>query len=96
MKRLHSCNRVQIERETPDAWVGLMREPKQGDSPLPPTLRAIITEQFHRSFFGPGGFHWSQFPRKVAGFRREIELSSYAKIIKANTNVKVSGNVFKV
>eukprot|EP00892_Ulva_mutabilis_P004920 jgi/Ulvmu1/27/UM001_0028.1 len=84
-----------VEAETPDAWVGLLREPKGTSAPLPPTLRAILIEQFHRSFFGPGGFYWKTYLRKVGKFANEIENSTYARIIAANTNAKVSGNVFK-
>eukprot|EP00892_Ulva_mutabilis_P006211 jgi/Ulvmu1/3962/UM180_0002.1 len=46
------------EAQTPDLWLGLLREPKSAGAALPPTLRAVIVEQFHRSFFGPGGFYW--------------------------------------
>ena len=86
---------VQVAAETPDAWVGLLREPKAKSAPLPPTLRAILVEQFHRSFFGPGGHYWKTFMRKVGRFANEIENSTYARIISANTGASVSGNVFK-
>ena len=49
---------VQIESETPDAWLGLLREPKQGNDPLGPTLKAIMIEHFGRVFFGPEGNFW--------------------------------------
>eukprot|EP00892_Ulva_mutabilis_P003698 jgi/Ulvmu1/16/UM001_0017.1 len=84
-----------VEAETPDPWVGLLREPKAADAALPPTLRAIIVEQFHRSFFGPKGSHWKTFIRKVGKYANEIENSTYARIIAANTNAMVTGNVFK-
>eukprot|EP00892_Ulva_mutabilis_P004587 jgi/Ulvmu1/24/UM001_0025.1 len=84
-----------VERETPDPWLGLLREPKKSGSPLPPTLRAIIIEQFHRSFFGRGGFYWKTFERKVGDFLSEVESSTYGEIISANTDANVSGNVFK-
>ena len=86
---------LQVAAETPDAWVGLLREPKAMNEPLPPTLRAILVEQFHRSFFGRGGNHWRTFVRKVGRFANEIENSTYAAIISANTGASVSGNVFK-
>ena len=86
---------MQVEAETPDPWVGLLREPKAAGSPLPPTLRAILIEQFHRSFFGRGGFYWKTFMRKVGRFANEIENSTYGRIISANTGASVSGNVFK-
>eukprot|EP00892_Ulva_mutabilis_P005677 jgi/Ulvmu1/3481/UM160_0003.1 len=84
------------EMETPDAWLGLLREPKVPGSPLGPTLRAIIVEQFHRSFFGPGGFYWKNRLSSVGSFVAEIESATYADMITANTNAVVSGNVFKV
>lgn len=49
---------VQTENETPDAWLGLVREPKQGRNPLGPTLKAIMVEHFGRVFFGPEGNFW--------------------------------------
>lgn len=85
---------VQVQAETPDAWLGLLREPKTTGQPLPPTLRAIMVEQFHRSFFGIGGRYWKSNMRRVHGFVREIERSTYARIISANTDITVFGNVF--
>jgi len=72
--------------ETPDAWLGLLREPKAARAPLPPTLRAIMIEQFHRIFFGRRGRHWRTILRKVGGFVDEIDSSTYAAIISANTH----------
>ena len=85
---------MQVERETPDAWVGLLREPKEKGAVLPPTLRAILVEQFHRTFFARPHNYWRTFLGKVRGFADEIEQTTYASIINANTNAKVSGNVF--
>jgi len=56
---------LQIEAETPDMWLGLLREPKLPGSPIGPTLRAVLVEQFHRSFFGPGGFYWEALFRTL-------------------------------
>eukprot|EP00892_Ulva_mutabilis_P006084 jgi/Ulvmu1/3848/UM018_0064.1 len=86
-----------VESETPDAWLGLLREPKAPGEVLPPTLRAIIVEQFHRSFFGRGGFYWKspKHLRRIRSYENEIADSTYAKIISANTKASVSGNVFK-
>eukprot|EP00892_Ulva_mutabilis_P008155 jgi/Ulvmu1/5711/UM024_0060.1 len=84
------------EMQTPDAWLGLLREPKKPGSPIGPTLRAIILEQFHRTFFGPGGFYWKNRLSRVGSFVAEIESATYADIITNNTNAAVSGNVFKV
>ena len=87
---------LQTEAETPDLWLGLLREPKAAGSPIGPTLRAVLVEQFHRSFFGPGGFYWRRNLSAVAGFEAEISASQYSDIISANTGASVSGNVFRV
>ena len=90
---------MQVEAETPDPWVGLLREPKAAGSPLPPTLRAILIEQFHRSFFGIGGNYWKSPANffRVRSYADEIESSTYSKIIAANTGADVvsGSNVFK-
>ena len=85
---------VQTEEQTPDAWIGMVREPRGSDEILGPTQRAIIVEQFHRSFFGPGGFYWRDNLRAVGGFAEEIAATRYSDIISANTGAVVSGNVF--
>eukprot|EP00892_Ulva_mutabilis_P005607 jgi/Ulvmu1/3418/UM016_0037.1 len=82
-----------VEAQTPDAWLGLLREPHTG-GPLPPTLRAIIVEQFHRSFFGPGGLFWGRYQSDLGKYLSEVTASSYAKIISDNTGASLSGNVF--
>ena len=87
---------MQVEAETPDLWLGLLREPKLPGSPLGPTLRAVLVEQFHRSFFGPGGFYWQDDLAAVGGFATEISSSQYSDIIRANTGAAVFGNVFIV
>ena len=85
---------VQTELETPDAWIGLVREPRIAGNVFGPTQRAIIVEQFHRSFFGPGGLFWRRNTAALGPFLREVEQSTYATIINANTNANVAGNVF--
>ena len=87
---------MQVEAETPDLWLGLLREPTVGGSPIGPTLRAVLVEQLHRSFFGPGGFYWQDDLSRVGGFVPEISSSQYSDIISANTGASVSGNVFMV
>lgn len=89
---------MQVEAETPDAWVGLLREPKASGEPLPATLRAILVDQFHRSFFGTGGFYWRRdrgILSRISLYIPEVQRSTYAAIIAANTGASVSGNVFK-
>ena len=87
---------MQTEAETPDLWLGLLREPKAPGSPLGPTLRAVLVEQFHRSFFGPGGFFWRRNLASIGSFEAEISATQYSTIISANTGASVSGNVFRV
>ena len=86
----------QTEAETPDAWIGLVREPRIPGNVFGPTQRAILVEQFHRSFFGPGGLFWRDDISAVGSFLAEIEASTYATILAANTGAPVSGNVFLV
>eukprot|EP00892_Ulva_mutabilis_P011613 jgi/Ulvmu1/8824/UM049_0004.1 len=83
-----------IEAETPDLWLGLLREPKLPGSPIGPTLRAVLVEQFHRSFFGPGGFYWRDNLGAIGSFKPEISSTLYSDIISANTGATVTGNVF--
>ena len=87
---------IQVEAETPDLWLGLLREPTLAGSPIGPTLRAVLVEQFHRSFFGPGGFYWRRNLASIGSFEAEISSSQYSDIISANTGASVSGNVFMV
>ena len=54
-----------------------------------------MLEQFHRTFFARPHNYWRTFQGKVRGFAKEIESTTYADIINANTGAKVSGNVFK-
>ena len=75
-------------------WLGLLREPKLPGSPIGPTLRAVLVEQFHRSFFGPGGFYWARNTDAVGNFENEIRSTQYSKIISDNTGATVTGNVF--
>eukprot|EP00892_Ulva_mutabilis_P005365 jgi/Ulvmu1/31/UM001_0033.1 len=87
---------LSVEAETPDAWLGLLREPKVPGTPLGPTRRAILVEQFHRSVFGRGGFYWRNSAASLGEFLPEVEASTYAQIIAANTGVAATGNVFRL
>ena len=73
-----------------------MREPRIPGNLFGPTQRAIIVEQFHRSFFGPGGFFWRDSTAAVGSFLAEVEQSTYATIISANTGVQAGGDVFRI
>ena len=74
----------------------MVREPRIPGDMFGPTQRAILVEQFHRSFFGPGGFFWRDNLAAVGSFVNEIDASNYGIILAANTGAPVSGNVFKV
>jgi hypothetical protein len=84
--RLHGGLSLQVYCETPDAFVGLLREnPNPRATPLGPTHRAMFAEQFHRIFFGPGGDWWENRLATVAGFEDEIRSTTIGKVIRSNT-----------
>jgi hypothetical protein len=76
---------LQVESETPDMWLGLLREPRPPGSPL------------GRTFFGPQGLWWKKdatMKSLTAPFAAEIEATTLAGIITAHTGATVSGNAF--
>lgn len=89
---------MQIAGSTDDAFLGLLREGDlAGDGMLGPTMEAILTDQFHRSFFGRGGLFWEDDDASlaaVAGFESEILSSSLAAVINDNTGAVVEGDGF--
>lgn len=85
-----------VQRETPDMWLGLLREPR-GGRPLGPTHRAMMIDQFGRVLFGRRGNWWQyKMHRDTQHFRQEIKRTSMAKIISDNFDVKLKGNAFKL
>eukprot|EP00892_Ulva_mutabilis_P005801 jgi/Ulvmu1/3593/UM017_0005.1 len=85
-----------IEAETPDAWLGLLREPKAaGDCPAPNPSRRACGSSSTAASSAPGASTGGQSPRRVGRFLSEVESSTFARIITANSNARVSGNVFK-
>lgn len=88
---------VQVEAETPDMFLGLLREPRAPGSPLGPTHKAILAEQFGRAIFGPKG-NWWKTDNKLKGltseFAAEIDGTTLAQVITQNTGASVSGNAF--
>lgn len=79
-------------------WLGLLREPRAAGQPLGPTHKAILTEQFGRTFFGPQGLWWktdTRLKRFTKDFTAEIESVTLGKVITDNTGVTVSGDAFK-
>lgn len=78
-------------------WLGLLREPRAPGSPLGPTHKAILTEQFGRTIFGPEGNWWktdARLQNKVKFFTEEIEGVTLEQVISENTGAAVSGNAF--
>lgn len=69
----------------------------EGNGLLGPTVRAIVTDQFHRSLFGKGGFWWEDDLHAVRGFIKEIRRTTMGKIFKhALKGDNWDGNVFIV
>lgn len=91
---------VQTERETPDAWIGLLREPRSGRQPLGPTHKRMMIEQFGRIFFGKRGLWWENnqgMYKRVKVFEAEVKGNNVmAKVIRDNFGLNVRGNVFKL
>lgn len=86
-----------MEAETPDMFLGLLREPRAPGSPLGPTHKAILIEQFGRAIFGPNGNWWktdSMLQGLTADFAAEIDATTLAQVITENTGASVSGNAF--
>lgn len=87
---------VQTEAQTPDAWIGLLREPRAPGQPLGPTHKAMMIEQFGRIFFGRRGQWWQRDLLRFVGIfgYKEVRQTSMAQIIRDNTDADVHGNVF--
>ena len=89
---------VQMMDETPDPFAALLRENKTPSSKVfGPTLTAMLTEQFHRIFFGNGGDFWENRKASVAGFDTEISQSTFSRVIRTNVpGAPVPGAAFDV
>ena len=89
---------VQTEQQTPDAWIGLLREPREPGQPLGPTHKAMMVEQFGRIFFGKSGLWWEKdLKRIVSKFgKQEVKKATMAQVIRDNTDADVHGNVFRL
>ena len=83
---------VQTQASFPDAWIGLLKEPKTAESaPLGPTLRAMFIDQFARTIFGKKGWFYGDDLAKTERFQGEVETTKYGDVIALNTQVPVSG-----
>ena len=89
---------VQMMDETPDPFAALLRENKTPSSQVfGPTLSAMLTEQFHRIFFGSGGDFWESRKASVAGFDAEITDTTLSRIIRTNVpGAPIPGNAFDI
>lgn len=99
IKSLHKQEHVvlQTEEHTPDAWIGLLKEPRQNGQPLGPTHKAMMVEQFGRILFGNRGMWWEKdLKRHVCVFKSEVQKTTLAKVIEDNTDVNPPAKVFKM
>lgn len=92
------------EAETPDAWLGLLREPRKSSrNVFGPTLEALIIEHFARVLFGPHGNYFlarnplgRELRSKTQAFRAEIFQTTMASVLSANSGANLRGNAFLV
>jgi len=77
-----------------DAWIGLMAEDHAPGSAIGETLMAIFTDQFTRLRDGDRFFYLND--ADLLPWLSEIENTSLADIIAANTDAMLTGNVFVV
>ena len=56
----------------------------------------IFLDQFHRSIFGPSGLWWENDRSKVAGFEREIALTTLGEVLSLNIAAPFPRNVFSM
>lgn len=84
--------------ETPDPFAALLRENKNPSSNVfGPTLTAMLTEQFHRIFFGNGGDFWENRKASVAGFDDEISETTLSRVIRTNVpGAPIPGHAFNM
>lgn len=89
---------ARTEQETPDAWLGLLREPRGKGQPLGPTHKAMLIEQFGRIFFGRQGLWWQKHLNRHTRFFGDQEMNTVtmAQIIRDNTGADVHGDAFKM
>lgn len=84
--------------ETPDSFMALLRENKTPSSTvLGPTLKAMLTEQFHRIFFAGDGDFWENRKPSVASFESEILETTLSRVIRTNVPAApIPGNAFNM
>jgi hypothetical protein len=78
-------------------FVGSIQEmkTKPAGQSFGPLLKAIMTDQFHRVFFGAEGSFW-EFENNVKGFETDITDVKLGDIIRRNTKASVPNKVFTI
>ena len=74
--------------------LGLLKENGAVRDIFGPVNNAIMTDQFHRSFFGPGGLWWENDKDAVKDFADEVEECTLGKVIENNLGIEVQADVF--
>lgn len=69
--------------------------PNPADKPFGAVNTAILTDQFHRVFFGNGGEWWEDNLGDVEGFQADVEGTTLATVLDANLEGSYSGSVFR-
>ena len=76
--------------------LALMKENDNPTDTFGPVVRAILTEQFHRLFFGSDGLWWEDDLSKVDGFKDEIDATTLGTVLDDNLTPNFSGDVFRL
>lgn len=77
-------------------FLGLLKENDAVPDVFGPVNKAIMTDQFHRSFFGRGGRWWENKRDEVMDFADEVEECTLGKVIENNLGIEVQADVFIV
>ena len=92
---------VQLVRQAQTAMddvtvAALLKEnPMWPQKPFGPVNSAILTDQFHRLFFGKEGLYWENTPGNVEGFEHDIRNCTLGKVYNDNIGTNVVGDVFR-
>jgi hypothetical protein len=78
-------------------FVGVLQElkTKPAGQSFGPLLKAIMTDQLHRIFFGEDGVFW-EFVNNVKGFESDIIDVKLSDIIRRNSRANVPDKVFTI
>lgn len=87
---------LQVDHDSDNAFLGLMREKRSKRSMLGRTAETIISEQIYRVLFGKGGYHWKEDSKQLKPFMIEIYRTSLSSVINTNSDAHVPSNAFRV